>query len=203
MRLAAFAALATLAACQTVPALADAPSDHEAAVLATAAKLAEAGKSDDVGLKFVEDLTTEIGPRLGGSPDEARARDWAVARLEAMGFTNVRVDDFTVPYWKRTHETLRVVGANAQPLVITALGAAARRRRADSRPAWSASTRWQISRRRRTRMSPARSSSSTRKCSRRRTAPATALRWRNARTVRKSRRGRGCGLPHPLGRHRS
>ncbi|HPF24230.1 MAG TPA: M28 family peptidase [Hyphomonas sp.] len=122
MRFAAFAALATLAACQTVPALADAPSDHEAAVLATAAKLAEAGKSDDVGLKFVEDLTTEIGPRLGGSPDEARARDWAVARLEAMGFTNVRVDDFTVPYWKRTHETLRVVGANAQPLVITALG---------------------------------------------------------------------------------
>lgn len=122
MRLAAFAALGALAACQSIPAVAEAPADREAQVLATAAALAEAGKSDETGLKFVEDLTTEVGPRLAGSPEEKRARDWSVARLKAMGFTNVHVEDFTVPYWNRTHETLRVLGPNAQPMVITALG---------------------------------------------------------------------------------
>ena len=122
MRLAAFAALGVLAACQTVPALADETADREAQIVATANQLAEAGKTDQTGLKFVEDLTTEIGPRLAGSPDEKRARDWALSRLKAMGFANVHAEDFTVPYWKRTHETARVVGASAQPLMITALG---------------------------------------------------------------------------------
>ena len=125
MRLAAFAALGALAVCQTVPALAEEPADREAQILATATLLAEAGKADEVGLQFVEDLTTEIGPRLAGSPDEQRARDWATARLTAMGFANVHVEDFTVPYWKRTHESARVVGPSAQPLVITALGGSA------------------------------------------------------------------------------
>jgi hypothetical protein len=125
MRFAAFAALGVLAACQTIPASAEAPADCEAQVLATARALADAGKTDEAGLQFVEDLTTEIGPRLAGSPDEQRARDWAVARLKAMGFANVHVEDFTVPYWKRTHETARVVGASAQPLIITALGGSA------------------------------------------------------------------------------
>ena len=45
--------------------------------------------------------------------------------LTEMGFANVHVEDFTVPYWKRTHEAARVVGASAQPLIITALGGSA------------------------------------------------------------------------------
>jgi hypothetical protein len=125
MRLIALAALGALAACQTITASAEAPADREAEILQTATSLANAGTWDNVGLQFVEDLTTEIGPRLAGSPDEKRARDWAVAELTAMGFANVHVEDFTVPYWNRTHETARVVGASAQPLIITALGGSA------------------------------------------------------------------------------
>lgn len=125
MRLAAFAALGALAACQTITATAEEPAKTEAQILQTAQDLADAGTWDNVGLKFVEDLTTEIGPRLAGSPDEKRARDWAVAELTELGFANVRVEDFTVPYWNRTHEAARVVGANAQPLMITALGGSA------------------------------------------------------------------------------
>ena len=73
----------------------------------TVDKLIEAGLKDDTGLAFVEDLTTEIGPRLAGSPAEQRARDWAVAELKALGFANVRVEDFEIPYWARTHESWR------------------------------------------------------------------------------------------------
>ena len=91
-------------------------------IAATTQGLIDAGLRDDVGLKFVEDLTTEIGARLAGSPDEARARVWSINELKELGFDAVRVEDFTIPYWARTRESARVTGPNAQDLVITALG---------------------------------------------------------------------------------
>ena len=112
--------LAGMVALGGVPALADSAMPEP--VAETADDLIAAGLADETGLAFVEDLTTEIGARLAGSPDEARARDWAVEELQALGFDSVRVEDFTIPYWGRTHESARVVGANAQELVITALG---------------------------------------------------------------------------------
>ena len=112
--------LAGMVALGGAPALADSAMPEP--VAKTAEGLIAAGLADETGLAFVEDLTTEIGARLAGSPDEARARDWAVAELQALGFDSVRVEDFTIPYWARTHESARVVGANAQELVITALG---------------------------------------------------------------------------------
>ncbi len=112
--------LAGMVALGGAPALADSAMPEP--VAKTAEGLIAAGLADETGLAFVEDLTTEIGARLAGSPDEARARDWAVEELQALGFDSVRVEDFTIPYWGRTHESARVVGANAQELVITALG---------------------------------------------------------------------------------
>ena len=82
----------------------------------------EAGLSDQVGLQFVEDLTTEIGPRLAGSEAEARARTWAVAELEALGFENVRIETFTIPFWSRVIERADIVSPSPQNLAITALG---------------------------------------------------------------------------------
>ena len=84
--------------------------------------LIETAKSDTVGLQFVEDLTTEIGPRLAGSDAEARARDWAKAELIALGFKNVRIETFEIPYWSRVSDSVTIVGDNPQELVATALG---------------------------------------------------------------------------------
>lgn len=84
--------------------------------------LMQRGLVDNVGLQFVEDLTTQIGPRLAGSEAEARARDWAVAELKALGFSNVRVDDFTIPFWSRVRESARVMSPAPQNLEITMLG---------------------------------------------------------------------------------
>lgn len=91
-------------------------------ISSTTQTLIERGLADNVGLQFVEDLTTEIGPRLAGSDAEARARSWAVAELKALGFSNVRVDDFTIPYWSRVHETARIVSPAPQNLEISMLG---------------------------------------------------------------------------------
>ena len=87
-----------------------------------AAKLRDAALNDSVAWDIVEDLTTEIGPRLAGTEAEARARSWAVARLKAVGFANVRIEEFDMPVWVRGEERAEIVGVNPQPLALTALG---------------------------------------------------------------------------------
>lgn len=89
---------------------------------ATAAALREAGLGDARAYALIESLTTEVGPRLGGTEAEARARDWAAAELESLGFENVRVEPFAMEGWVRGRERAEVLGDNAQPLYITALG---------------------------------------------------------------------------------
>ncbi|HEY7775375.1 MAG TPA: M20/M25/M40 family metallo-hydrolase [Kineobactrum sp.] len=71
---------------------------------------------------IVESLTTEIGPRLAGSEAEARARAWAVRRLRAMGFDNVRVEPFEIEAWTRGQERAALLAPFPQPLEITSLG---------------------------------------------------------------------------------
>jgi carboxypeptidase Q len=87
-----------------------------------AAKLRDAALKDRIAWDIVEDLTTEVGPRLAGTEAEARARDWAVKRLKAMGFSNVRVEEFDMPVWVRGEERAEIVGASRQPIMLTALG---------------------------------------------------------------------------------
>ncbi|GAM97198.1 aminopeptidase [alpha proteobacterium U9-1i] len=88
----------------------------------TVDRLQASALESDLGYDIVESLTTEVGPRLAGSEAEARARDWAVAMLRANGFTNVRIEPFTIPYWDATREEAHVISPSPQPLRIVALG---------------------------------------------------------------------------------
>ena len=58
---------------------------------ATAIRLRDQALTDPTAYDVLESLTTEIGPRPAGSPAQMRARDWAVAKMKALGFTNVHV----------------------------------------------------------------------------------------------------------------
>ena len=86
------------------------------------ASLQEKAGSDPRAYDILESLTTEVGPRLGGSEAEARARDWAVAKMEALGFKNIRVEPFEMPYWSRLKETASITAPYPQALHVTALG---------------------------------------------------------------------------------
>ena len=79
-------------------------------------------KNDTVAFDIIEDLTTEIGPRQGGTEAEQRARDWAVTRLKKMGFANVREEQFDMPTWVRGEEKAWVISPFQMPMAITALG---------------------------------------------------------------------------------
>jgi carboxypeptidase Q len=89
---------------------------------APAPALIELGLKDDKAYEITRDLTTENGPRLAGSAAEARARDWAVARLTREGFTNVRIDPFTINYWARVRESADILGPFGQRLEVHAAG---------------------------------------------------------------------------------
>jgi hypothetical protein len=105
----ALAALPAMAPAQT---LADrAPALRDAAL-----------QDDTVAWDLVEGLTTEVGQRLAGTEAEARARDWAVHRLTALGFSNVHIEPFDMPVWVRGEEHAEIVSPFPQRLVLTALG---------------------------------------------------------------------------------
>ena len=82
----------------------------------------DAVANDHYAWDIVEGLTTEVGQRLAATDAEARARDWAVKRLTAMGFANVHVEPFTMPVWTRGAESAEIVSPFPQKLAIAALG---------------------------------------------------------------------------------
>lgn len=88
----------------------------------TADALIDKALKDDTAYRLVESLTTEIGPRLAGTEQEARARDWAMKQLKGLGFRNVRREPFKVHLWTRGTETTEIVAPFPQPLHVTALG---------------------------------------------------------------------------------
>src|SRR6478672_437569 len=82
----------------------------------------EALNNDHYAWDITEALTTEVGQRLAATESEARARDWAVRRLTAMGFSNVHVEPFTMPVWTRGAESAEIVSPFPQKMVVAALG---------------------------------------------------------------------------------
>jgi hypothetical protein len=115
---------ALLLAAAPAPLLAQAatPAAAPIAVDPKVAALRDAALADDYAWDIIEGLTTEVGQRLAGSPAEARARAWAVAKLFAMGFANVRVDSFQVPTGTRGTESAEILSPYPQSLIVTALG---------------------------------------------------------------------------------
>ncbi len=88
----------------------------------TVDRLIDKGLESDLAWDVLESLTTEIGPRLGGSDAEARARDWGVRKLKSLGFKNVRIETFEMPAWSRISEAAEITAPFPQPLTIAALG---------------------------------------------------------------------------------
>lgn len=88
----------------------------------TAAQLRDKALIDATAWNIVETLTSEVGPRPIGSASYDRSRDWAVAKLKALGFTNVHVETFPKPAWIRGAESAEIVGAHPQKLALLGLG---------------------------------------------------------------------------------
>ena len=88
----------------------------------TAAALRDRALNDNTAWDLLQSLTSEIGPRPTGSPAAARARDWAIARMTALGFTKVHAEPFAKTAWLRDAESAEIVAPVPQKLALLGLG---------------------------------------------------------------------------------
>ena len=122
------APLAFSAAAQAQEAAQEADFEIAPEVRETVAELREAGLASAHAYDIVESLTTRIGPRLAGTDQDARARDWGVQLLTELGFSNVRVEAFPLDLWTRggfENEVVEITAPFPQPLIATSLGGSA------------------------------------------------------------------------------
>ena len=77
---------------------------------------------DSTAYKVVESISTDVGPRLAGSEAAARARDWGVATLRTLGFSNVHVEPFPITAWSRGPESAALTAPYPATLAIIGLG---------------------------------------------------------------------------------
>lgn len=119
MRLAA-AVIAAAALGAAGTAFAAPPSGADDAAIE--ARLRDKALTDPTAYAIVESLTTEIGGRMAGSPAAARAKDWGLAKLKALGFQNVHAEPFAITAWARGPESAEVVAPYPHKLMILGLG---------------------------------------------------------------------------------
>jgi len=109
----------TLASC-AAPQPKTAPPPPETPSPAT--KLRDAVLKSSRAHEFTRELADRIGPRLAGSPGDARAVAWAKAAMENLGLRDVRTEPVKVPHWVRGVETAQILTPAPQPLTVTAIG---------------------------------------------------------------------------------
>lgn len=84
----------------------------------TLQRISDHAAQRDTAYRITESLT-QVGPRLAGSENDQRARDWAVAKFKALGFDSVRAEPVSYPVWERGPARLQI---GALDLPILALG---------------------------------------------------------------------------------
>ena len=99
-----------------------APAFAQDPLRATAEALRDKALNDPVAYDTLAELTTDIGPRQVGTPQQKRAMEWGLAKLTALGFANVHVEPFPITAWLRGHEEAEVTAPHPQKLAILGLG---------------------------------------------------------------------------------
>jgi carboxypeptidase Q len=70
---------------------------------------------------IVRSLTDEVGPRMSGTPGDAKAVEWGLAKMKELGLQNVRTERVMVPHWERGAASAAIVGSE-RALHLAALG---------------------------------------------------------------------------------
>lgn len=87
--------------------------------------LGDKGLRELGAFNMLHELTSQVGGRLSGSPEAAKAVEWGKATMQRLGFQNVRLVPCMVPHWVRgTTESLVMVDSEGHetPLTCCALG---------------------------------------------------------------------------------
>jgi carboxypeptidase Q len=79
---------------------------------------------NSVAYKNLDELVTTIGGRLSGSPEAAKAVEWAKEKMSEAGADKVWLQEVWVPHWVRgeKEEGIIVSGKTKKPVPVCALG---------------------------------------------------------------------------------
>jgi carboxypeptidase Q len=113
--------LAFISAAATTTA-ADRPAAFSRADLTAAGTLRERALTDGTAYQLVSSLTTEVGPRLAGSPGDKAGVAWGLREMKRLGFANVRTVEAVVPHWVRGEAEFAVLAPWPQSMPTLALG---------------------------------------------------------------------------------
>ena len=85
--------------------------------------LRERALLDNLSVKLVESLTTEVGPRRVGTAGDKRAIAWAEAKFKELGFDRVWIEEVPVEHgWIRGEANAEIISPYPHKIVMTALG---------------------------------------------------------------------------------
>jgi carboxypeptidase Q len=90
--------------------------------ISAAVGLREAALENSGAYEILESITTEVGPRLAGSPGDAAAVAWMIAKLNELGFDKVWTEPVEIPHWQRGASAGRVLSPFPREMQITSLG---------------------------------------------------------------------------------
>ena len=93
--------LVFVAGCQST-----ATPDSEADIVVE--QLQQDALSSDLAWDILASLTSEVGPRMGGTPADKLAVRWAITKMKDMGFDRVWTEPVKFPRWVRTSESAEV-----------------------------------------------------------------------------------------------
>jgi len=96
---------------------ADKPSETD-----IVAGLRDAALNSNLAYDILESLTTEVGARMAGTPQDALAVEWGVNKFKALGFDKVWTEPVTFSTWVRKEESASLVSPYAHEIKISALG---------------------------------------------------------------------------------
>ncbi|TXC81523.1 M20/M25/M40 family metallo-hydrolase [Luteibaculum oceani] len=72
--------------------------------------------------QLLTELTKDIGPRLSGSANGAKAVEWGLQKFEELGFDTFYLQDVMVPHWERGNPEKGFWVTANQEIEVTALG---------------------------------------------------------------------------------
>ncbi|MFT6270981.1 MAG: hypothetical protein ACJAVV_003820 [Alphaproteobacteria bacterium] len=88
-------------------------------------KLKAQAEQSPLSYNIIESLTTEVGARLVGTPASDKSVDWAVAKMQELGFDKVWIEESTTTLWQRGDLKASIVSPYPHALVAISLGGSA------------------------------------------------------------------------------
>jgi carboxypeptidase Q len=101
----------------------DPPSPSEDGTLKALAAVAGAGAMEIHSYEYLEELSDDIGARVTGSPDAAKAITWGAEKMKAIGLANVHTEPFEISRgWTRISADAEIISPIHRRLMIDSLG---------------------------------------------------------------------------------